>query len=307
MLVTLNEVLQDAHKNNYAVGAFNINNLEILEAIMTAAEEENSPVIISTSEGAIAYAGMEELASLVHIKAEKADVPVVLHLDHGKDLDTIDTVIESGMYTSVMYDGSALPYEKNVANTQNIVEKAHRNDIPVEAELGAIEGIEDFVSVEEKDAHLTNPKQAVEYVEKTNCDALAVAVGTSHGAYKFEGESQLDFDRLREIKEKVDMPLVLHGASGVPEDIKSLCMEYGCAIEQAKGVADEDIAEAVSCGINKINIDTDLRIAFDAAVRKFLKENPEVFDPRKILTPAKELMTHVVKHKMNLFGCAGKA
>lgn len=307
MLVTLNDVLEDAHENNYAVGAFNINNLEILEAIMTAAEEENSPVIISTSEGAIDYAGMDELAALVHIKAKKADVPVVLHLDHGKNLNTIERVINSGVYTSVMYDGSALSYEENVTNTQKVIGWAHENNIPVEAELGAIEGIEDFVSVEEKDAHLTNPEQAVEFVDKTHCDALAVAVGTSHGAYKFEGESQLDFDRLREIKDKVDMPLVLHGASGVPEDIKSLCMKYGCAIEQAKGVADDDIAEAVACGINKINIDTDLRIAFDAGVRKFLKENPEVFDPRKILTPAKELMTKVVKHKMNLFGCAGKA
>lgn len=306
MLVTLNDVLQDAHENNYAVGAFNINNLEILEAIMTAAEEENSPVIISTSEGAIDYAGMDELAALVHIKAKKADVPVVLHLDHGKNLDTIEKVINSGMYTSVMYDGSALSYEENVANTQKVIGWAHENNIPVEAELGAIEGIEDFVSVEEKDAHLTNPDQAVEFVDKTHCDALAVAVGTSHGAYKFEGESQLDFDRLREIKDKVDMPLVLHGASGVPDEIKSLCMEYGCAIEDARGVADEDIAQAVACGINKINIDTDLRIAFDAGVRKFLQENPEVFDPRKILTPAKELMTKVVKQKMNLFGCAGK-
>lgn len=307
MLVTLTEVLQDAHENNYAVGAFNINNLEILEAIMTAAEEENSPVIISTSEGAIAYAGMEELASLVHIKAKKADVPVVLHLDHGKNLDTIETVINSGMYTSVMYDGSALPYEENVANTQKVIGWAHEKNIPVEAEIGAIEGIEDFVSVSEQDAHLTDPDQAVEFVEETNCDALAVAVGTSHGAYKFEGESRLDYDRLREIKKKVDMPLVLHGASGVPEDIKSLCMEYGCAIEEAKGVSDETIQKAVECGINKINIDTDLRIAFDAGVRKFLKENPEVFDPRKILTPAKELMTQVVRHKMKLFGCAGKA
>lgn len=306
MLVTLEKVLKKADRGRYAVGAFNINNLEILQAIMDAAQAEQSPVIISTSEGAITYAGMQELGSLVHLAAKRAKVPVVFHLDHGKNYDLVVEAIKSGLYTSVMYDGSSLPYKENVRTTKRIVAMAHKRGISVEAELGAIAGIEDFVSVAQKDAHLTDPEQAKDFVERTGCDALAIAVGTSHGAYKFSGDSKLDFKRLKAIDEMTSVPLVLHGASGIPANIKKICTRYGCEIAKAKGVADAHIKKAVSLGVRKVNIDSDLRIAFDAGVRKFLHENPEVFDPRKILGPAKELMTKVVRQKMRMLGCAGK-
>jgi len=306
MLTTLMHVLKKANRQNYAVGAFNINNLEILQAVMDAAEAERAPVVISTSEGAIKYAGMEELGTLVHLAAKRSKRPVVFHLDHGKNYDLVVRAIKSGFYTSVMFDGSSLPYKENLKLTKRLVTMAHRRGISVEAELGAIAGIEDFVSVEEKDAHLTDPEQALEFVQRTGCDALAVAIGTSHGAYKFGGDSQLDFKRLTTIKDLVKVPLVLHGASGIPSTIKNQCIKYGCKIEKAKGVSDAHIRRAVKLGINKVNIDSDLRIAFDAGVRKFLHEQPEVFDPRKILGPAKELMTKVVRQKMRMLGCAGK-
>jgi len=307
MLTTLTNVLKKANRQNYAVGAFNINNLEILQAVMDAAEAECAPVVISTSEGALKYAGMEELGTLVHLAAKRSKRPVVFHLDHGKNYDLVVRAIKSGFYTSVMFDGSSLPYKENLKLTKRLVTMAHRRGISVEAELGAIAGIEDFVSVEEKDAHLTDPEQALEFVQRTGCDALAVAIGTSHGAYKFGGDSQLDFKRLTTIKNLVKVPLVLHGASGIPSTIKNQCIKYGCKIEKAKGVSDAHIRRAVKLGINKVNIDSDLRIAFDAGVRKFLHDQPEVFDPRKILGPAKELMTKVVRQKMRMFGSSGRA
>lgn len=306
MLTTLTSVLKHAEKHRYAVGAFNINNLETLQAIMDAAEAEHSPVILSTSEGAIEYAGMEELAVLAHVSAKKTKLPVVFHLDHGKNYDLVVKAIKSGWYTSVMFDGSSLPYKENMKKTKRIVALAHKHRVSVEAELGAIAGIEDFVSVKEQDAHLTDPEQAVEFVKTTGCDALAIAVGTKHGAYKFKGESKLDYVRLKKIADAVNVPLVLHGASGVPTNIKKLCIQYGCEIEQAKGVSDASITKAVALGIRKVNIDTDLRIAFDAGVRKFLSENPKIIDPRKILTPAKELITKVVRQKMQILGSSGK-
>lgn len=306
MLVSLKKVLEKARRENYAVGSFNINNLEFLQAIMEAAEAEKSPVIISTSEGAIEYAGMAELGLLTHLAAERSKHPVVFHLDHGKNYDLVVEAIKSGLYTSVMYDGSSLPYKENVRTTKKIVTMAHKQGISVEAELGAIAGIEDFVSVEEKNAHLTDPEQAEDFVRQTGCDALAIAIGTSHGAYKFTEDSALDFKRLEAIKQHVKIPLVLHGASGIPENIKKICTKYGCRISKAKGVSDAHIKRAVKLGVNKVNIDSDLRIAFDAGVRRFLHDNPEVIDPRKILGPAKELMTRVVRHKMRLFGSAKK-
>ncbi len=306
MLQTLSYVLKKANKNNYAVGAFNINNLEILQAVINAAELEQSPVIIQTSEGALNYAGMDELGTLVHLAAKKTKLPVVFHLDHGKNYDLVVKAIKSGYYTSVMFDGSSLPYKENIRLTKKIVNLAHKKNISVEAELGAIAGIEDFVSVKEKDAHLTNPEQAIEFVEKTGCDALAIAIGTSHGAYKYKSASKLDFKRLQQIKESVKLPIVLHGASGIPANIKKICIKYGCDIKKAKGVSDANIKKAVKLGVNKINIDSDLRLAFDAGVRKFLKENPSEIDPRKILNPAKELITKVVRQKMQMLGCSNK-
>ncbi|MBI2473768.1 ketose-bisphosphate aldolase [Candidatus Uhrbacteria bacterium] len=306
MLTSLLPVLQKAQRGGYAVGAFNINNLETLQAVMEAAERELSPVILSTSEGAIEYAGMEELGALVHLAAKKSKRPVVFHLDHGKNEALVIRAITSGLYTSVMFDGSSLPYKENVAKTKKIVALAHKTNISVEAELGAIAGIEDFVSVEERNAHFTGAKQAQDFIQQTHCDALAVAIGTSHGAYKFSGDSRLDFKRLEQIKKVAPIPLVLHGASGIPHAIKKVCIAYGCKIEKAKGISDAHIKRAVALGINKVNIDSDLRIAFDAGIRKFLAENPEVIDPRKILTPAKELITKVVQQKMRLLGCSGK-
>jgi fructose-bisphosphate aldolase, class II len=307
MLTTLSAVLKKAKRGNYAVGAFNISSLEVLQSIVAAAEAEQSPVIISTSEGAIDYAGMDELGALVHLAAKRASVPVVFHLDHGKNLDLVLRAIRSDLYTSVMFDGSSLPFSENIKQTKRVVKLAHSRGISVEAELGAIAGIEDFVNVKDRDAHLTDPAEAKEFVRATGCDALAIAIGTSHGAYKFTGRSRLDYDRLKDIKKAVSVPLVLHGASAVPSALKKKCIALGCKIEDAKGVADANVKRAILGGINKVNIDTDLRIAFDAGVREFLQDHPEVFDPRKILGPAKDLMTRVVRQKMRLFGCAGKA
>lgn len=306
MLTSLSAVLTKAQHGRYAVGAFNINNLETLQAIVDAAEDERAPVIIQTSEGALDYAGMDELAALVHLAAKRTKLPVVFHLDHGKNYDLVVKAIKSGFYTSVMFDGSSLPYKENIKKTKTIVAMAHKKGISVEAELGLIAGKEDFVSVSERDAAMTQPEQAADFVKQTGCDALAVAIGTRHGAFKMKKESSLDFQRLKLIAEAVSVPLVLHGASGVPDAIKKLCTEYGCEISSAKGIPDAQIKKAVSLGICKVNIDTDLRIAFDAGIRKFLKDRPEVIDPREILKPAKELMTRVARSKMRLFGCSGK-
>ncbi len=312
MLVTLKSILQKAHNGNYAVGAFNVNNLEILDAVIRAAEKMKSPVVVQTSEGGVHYAGMEEVVALMRVEAKKAKVPVAVHLDHGKDVALVRKAIASG-YTSVMIDGSALVYNKNVSITKDIVRRAHAKKISVEAELGAIAGIEDFVSVAERDAHFTSPEQAVDFVKKTKCDALAIAVGTSHGAYKFKTEPRLDIERIKEIKTLTKLPLVLHGASGIsPELLKRMhkhCSVFGdCArLEGARGVSDRMIRLAIKAGINKINIDSDLRIAFTAAVREQLLKDKKTFDPRIILGSARTLMQKVVEEKMKLFRSAGKA
>ncbi|PJA47225.1 fructose-1,6-bisphosphate aldolase, class II [Candidatus Uhrbacteria bacterium CG_4_9_14_3_um_filter_36_7] len=307
MLTSLSSVLQKAQKNHYAVGAFNVNNLEFIKAVVEAAEAEHSPVIISTSEGAIDYAGMEELGTIVQIVSKRTNIPIVFHLDHGKKMDLVIDAIESGFYTSIMFDGSTLSYEKNIKQTKELVKLAHKKKISVEAELGAIAGIEDFVSIKERDAHLTSPEQVVDFVKQTGCDALAIAIGTSHGAFKFKQDCRLDFKRLQEIRRGVNVPLVLHGASGVPKTVKHQCLQYGCKIEQAKGVSDVSIKKAVKLGITKVNIDTDLRIAFDAGIRSFLQEYPEIIDPRQIMTHGKELITKVVRQKIRLFGSSKRA
>ncbi len=306
MLTSLKKVLRDAQRKGYAVGAFNIYNLEVLQAVMAAADDHRSPVVISTSEGAINYAGMMELGSLVHLAAKRVKVPVVMHLDHGKNYDLVVEAIRSGLYTSVMFDGSSLPLADNIRMTKRIVRMAHGRGLDVEAELGTIAGVEDLVDVKARDAILTNADEAERFVRETECDALAVAIGTSHGAYKFSGDSKLDYRRLADIRSRVKVPLVLHGASGIPRGVKNQCMKYGCKIADAKGVSDASIRKAVAGGICKVNIDTDLRIAFDAGVRKYLHDHPEVIDPRKILGPAKELMTRVVSQKMRLFGSVNR-
>ena len=304
--VTNKEIQEEAKRGKYAVGAFNTSNLEITQAIIEAAEEEGSPVIIATSQSAIAYGGFDVLSGMVRSLALGANVPVSLHLDHGTDFDIIMGCIRHG-WTSVMFDGSSEPFEKNVAATREIARIAHSAGLSVEAELGRLVGVEDQISVSETEAVLTDPDEAVQFVDGTGCDTLAVAIGTSHGAYKFKGEPKLDFERLEKINTRVSAPLVLHGASSVIPDILEKAGRYGAKLPGAKGVPPEDIRRAVSLGITKVNIDTDLRLAFTAATREFLAEKPEVFDPRKILGAGKKAMKEVVKAKMDLLGSSGKA
>lgn len=283
MLVTGKEILEDAHKNGYAVGAFNINNMEIIQAIIEAAEETKSPVILQASQGGLKYAGIEYIEALAKVAAHKAKVPVAIHLDHGTDFDQVIKCIRHG-FSSVMVDGSKHPIEENIAITKLVVDIAHSVDVSVEGELGKIGGVEDHIVVDEREATFTDPDEAVRFVKETGVDLLAIAVGTAHGVYK--GEPKLDFDRIKIIKEKTNMPLVLHGSSGVPY---------------------ESLEKAVSLGINKINIDTDIRAAFAQAVKDFLKENPDNINPRKILGPARMSMKEVVMEKMKVFGSVGRA
>ncbi|MFH1316136.1 MAG: class II fructose-1,6-bisphosphate aldolase [Candidatus Woesearchaeota archaeon] len=302
MLTTNKRILDKANKKGYAVGAFNINNLEILQAVIEGAVAEKSPVIIQTSEGAIKYAGLENLASLVK-NASKVNVPVSLHLDHGKDIKLIRECVRKG-WTSVMYDGSHLSFEENIRNTRKVVWMAHLRGVSVEGELGTIGGVEDDVS--SRRIIYTDPSMAVEFVKRTKVDALAIAIGTSHGAYKFKGKSKLNFKILKEIKSMVGKPLVLHGASSIPKELVVKANKYGAKLGKARGVSEQDLKKAVKLGVNKVNIDSDIRIAFDAGIREELKKNPSVFDPRKILSPAKELITKVVRRKMRILGSSGK-
>ncbi len=304
MLVPSAPLLKRARAGKYAVPAFNVNNLEILKAVMTAATALKSPVIIQTSEGAIEYAGMPYLVAMARVAAE-ASIPVVLHVDHGKDLTILKAAIGAG-YTSVMFDGSKLPYAQNVTITKQVVKWAHAKGVSVEAELGVLAGIEDFVSATDREASLTDPVQASEFIRATGCDALAVAIGTAHGAYKFKGMPHLDIPRLKEIATRVKTPLVLHGASGVLEDVVKLAEHYGAELMDARGVLDKDIASAIKYGIAKVNIDTDLRLAFTAGVREAVADFPSVIDPRKILAPAMTLMTEVAKRKIRLLKSGNK-
>jgi len=305
-LVTGKEILDKANSEGYAVGAFNINNMEILQGIIKAAEEMEAPVIIATSEGAIKYAGIEYLIAMVKTCTNMVDTPIALHLDHGRDLEVIKACIDKG-YTSIMIDASHLPLEENIKETKKVVDLAYSQGISVEAELGRLKGIEDTISVEERDAILIDPEEAKSFVESTQVDFLAPAIGTSHGAFKFKGEARLDFKRLEKVKQLTGIPLVLHGASGVPQWILDKVSSYGGKVSGAKGVPDEAITQAISLGINKINIDTDLRLALVGAIRQVLQETPEEFDPRKILGPARDSIAKVVTEKIELLGCKGKA
>ena len=304
MLVANKDMMVPARQEAYAVGAFNVNNLETVLAVSEAASEEKSPAIVAITPSAIKYGGLPYLIRIVETAAESSAVPMSLHLDHGEDLDTILKCLNAG-FTSVMIDGSHLKFEENIAMTKRVVDLAHPRKVSVEAELGRLAGVEEK-TVEEKEAILTDPDNAEEFVKRTGVDALAVAVGTSHGAYKFKAEPRLDFERLRVISEKVDIPLVLHGASSVPRWIIEKAVKYGAQLEGAKGIPEEHIQKAISLGIAKINIDTDLRLAFTATVREVLTNSPKEFDPRKILGPAKDAMKEVVKGKMRLFRSSGK-
>ena len=307
-LVTTKEMFEKSMKEGFAIGAFNINNMEILQGIIDAAQKQNSPVILQASSGAIKYARIKYLMKMVEAAVEETSIPIAIHLDHGADFERCKMCIDNG-FTSVMIDGSKYSFEENIEITKKVVEYAHERGVVVEAELGQLAGIEDDVNVSESDAKYTDPDQAKEFVERTGCDSLAIAIGTSHGAYKFKGEAKLRMDILKEIKEKIpNTPIVLHGASTVIPELVETCNKYGGDIPGAKGVPDEILHEASVSGVSKINVDTDLRLAFTGEIRKALAENPSAFDPRKYLTPAREKITEVVEHKIkNVFGSANKA
>lgn len=305
-LVSMKYILDDANARGYAVGAFNVNNLEFAKAVIAAASEADSPVIIQASEGAISYAGLQPLVAIVRSLAEQAKVPVALHLDHGKSFDVVIGCIRHG-FTSVMIDGSHLPFAENVAVTRKIVEIARAAGVTVEAEIGRLAGIEDNVAVAEREALLTDPMEAKAFVEQTGCDALAVAIGTSHGPRKFKGEPILAIDLVARIKEQVKLPLVLHGASGVLAELVQNGERYGARWGGSKGIPDDAIVGAIKNGINKVNIDTDMRLAFVASLRETLANRPELLDPRDLLKPAMAAIKQVAADKMKLFGSAGKA
>ena len=307
-LVTTKEMFEKSMKEGFAIGAFNVNNMEIIQGIVDAAAEENSPVILQASSSAIKYARIGYLKKMVEAALEEHDIPIVLHLDHGPDYETCKMCIDNG-FTSVMIDGSKYDFEENVALTKKVVEYAHMKGVVVEAELGKLAGIEDDVNVASDDAMYTDPAQAEEFVRRTGCDSLAIAIGTSHGAYKFKGDARLRFDILKEVKTRIpNTPIVLHGASTVIPELVEKCNKYGGEIPGAKGVPDIMLHQASKSGVSKINVDTDLRLAMTSEIRKVLVEEPSVFDPRKYLTPARESVKKTVQHKIrDVFGSSNKA
>jgi len=304
VLVTLKQILQKAHKRKYAVGAFNTSNYETTQAIINAAVTQRSPVIIQTTESAIAYAGMDMLLNIIKTLGKQVKVPVAVHLDHGKHPAIVRKGIQHG-YTSVMIDASRYPLGQNIRITMGVVRAAHKKGVSVEAELGRILGTEDTVT--SKEELFTDPEEAKLFVKKTRCDALAVAIGTAHGIVKAKGKPHLAFARLQEIKHTVNMPLVLHGASHIDQEMVKLANKFGAKLRHTQGIPDSQIKRAVKLGINKVNIDSDLRIAFDASVRQFLKKNPRVYDPRKILGATTTAVQKTIEQKMKLLGSAGKA
>ena len=309
MLVTTKEMFEKSMREGFAIGAFNVNNMEIIQAIMDAAAEEHAPVIMQASSSAIKYARINYLMKMVKAAEEEhPEVPFAIHLDHGPDFETCKLCIDNG-FTSVMFDGSKYDFEENVRLTKEVVDYAHSHGVVVEAELGKLAGIEDDVNVKADDAMYTDPAQAEEFVKRTGCDSLAIAIGTSHGAYKFKGEAKLRFDILQKVKERIpNTPIVLHGASTVIPELVEQCNKYGADIPGAKGVPDEILHQASLSGVSKINVDTDLRLAMTAAIRKEFSEEPSVFDPRKYLGPARELIKATVQHKIrDVFGSSNKA
>jgi len=307
-LVTTKEMFEKSMKERFAVGAFNINNMEIMQAILEAANEEKSPVILQASSSAIKYAHIGYIMKMIEAAQREVSIPFAIHLDHGPDFETCKKCIDAG-FTSVMIDGSKYSFEENIALTKQVVDYAHQRGVVVEAELGKLAGIEDDVNVSDDDARFTDPDQAKEFVERTGCDSLAIAIGTSHGAYKFKGDANLRFDILEKIKEKLpNTPIVLHGASTVIPELVDKCNKFGGNIPGAKGVPDEMLHEASMRGVSKINVDTDLRLAMTSAIREFFAENPSEFDPRKYLGVAREKIKEVVKHKIkDVFGSSEKA
>lgn len=304
-LTSPREMFERAYQDGYAIGAFNVNNMEIVQGIIQAGEEERSPLILQVSAGARKYAGQVYIMKLMEAALAEADLPIVLHLDHGQTFEICREVIEGG-FTSVMIDGSHLPFDENIDLTRQVVDYAHERGVWVEAELGRLAGVEDEVSSEEN--VYTDPDEAVEFVERTGCDSLAIAIGTSHGAYKFKGEPKLDFERLDKISSMLPgYPLVLHGASSVLPEFVKMANQYGGSVADAKGVPEDFLRKAAGSGVCKINIDTDIRLAMTAVIRKYFREHPQEFDPRKYLGPARQAVKDMVQHKIkNVLGSSGK-
>ncbi len=312
-LVGTGEMFKKALAGKYAIGAYNVNNMEILQGIAEAAEETRSPIILQVSAGARKYANQTYLIKLVEAALATTTVPIALHLDHGADFEICKACIDGG-FSSVMIDGSRFPLEENIALTKKVVEYAHAHGVSVEAELGKLAGVEDDVKVHAKDSTYTDPAEAVRFVKETGCDSLAVAIGTSHGAYKFSGEAKLDFERLAEIKNALaeagfpDYPLVLHGSSSVPAEFVAKCNKFGGQLPNAQGVPEDMLNYASKHGVAKINIDTDLRLAMTSTIREFFVEHPEKFDPREYMGPGRTAVKEMVMHKMrDVLGTAGHA
>ena len=320
-LVNTTEMFQKAYNGGYAIGAFNVNNMEIVQAITEACREENAPVILQVSKGARAYANPTYLVKLVEAAViECPNIPIALHLDHGDTFETCKSCIDGG-FTSVMIDASSKPFEENIEITRKVVEYAHERGVTVEAELGSLAGIEDEVSVSAEAASYTRPEEVEEFVTKTGCDSLAIAIGTSHGAYKFTPEQctvnedgilvppPLRFDILEDVSKRLPgFPIVLHGSSSVPQEFVAKVNQYGGSMPNAVGVPEEQLRKAASLSVCKINIDSDLRLAMTASIREYMAQNPSHFDPRQYLKPARAAIKEMVKHKLiNVLGCDGKA
>ena len=307
-LVTTTEMFKKAYKENYAIGAFNVNNMEIIQGIVEAATEEKAPLILQVSAGARKYANPVYLRKMVEAAVEVSGLPIALHLDHGDCFDLCKSCIENG-FTSVMIDASAHPFAENVKITKQVVEYAHDHGVVVEAELGKLAGVEDDVKVAAKDASYTDPDQVQKFVDKTGVDSLAIAIGTSHGAFKFKGQPKLRFDILDEVAKRLpEFPIVLHGASSVPQHLVEKINHYGGSMPGAQGVPEDMLREAARRAVCKINIDSDLRLAVTAALREHLATNPSHFDPRQYMGPAREAVKALVKHKIvDVLGCNGKA
>ncbi len=307
-LVTTKKMFEDAYKGGYAIGAFNVNNMETIQGIVEAGREENAPLILQVSSGARKYANPLYLKKLVEAAVEDTGLPICLHLDHGDTFELCKDCVDKG-FTSVMIDASHHSFEENIKITKNVVEYAHDHGVVVEAELGRLAGIEDAVNVSDADAAYTNPDEVEEFVSRTGVDSLAIAIGTSHGAFKFKSEPRLRFDILEEVGKRLPMfPIVLHGASSVPQNWVETINAYGGNMPGAKGVPEDMLRQAASMAVCKINIDSDLRMAVTGTVRKYFAENPQHFDPRQYLGPARNAVKEIVKHKLvDVLGCAGKA
>ncbi len=307
-LVTTTEMFKKAFEGKYAIGAFNINNMEIIQGVVNAAKKQNSAVILQVSKSALKYAHPLYLKGMVDAAVAETGLDIALHLDHGPDFETCKACVEAG-FTSIMFDGSHFDYEENVAKTKEVVDYCHQRGIVVEAELGKLAGVEDDVNVSAANATYTDPDQAVDFVKRTGVDSLAIAIGTSHGAYKFKGEAKLDFDRLETITKKLeeagfhDYPIVLHGASSVDPESVQTCNQFGGKIDGAKGIPAEMLRKAASMAVCKINMDTDIRLAMTAAIRKSFAEKPEAFDPRGYLGEARDYIEKMVESKIqNVIG-----